>query len=978
MNKFSFKLPKPNRKQFLIIIFSLLGIIILGMSIYFGYLFIYNRNTKITSIIITNQTESSATIVWQTDKPVKGSIIVGGYKYYDSRDIEEIGLGEYELKNPGKRYTHYVTVPKLEAEREYEFQIKHDFVKTISDVNNFKTASVAEEIKDPDPVYGYVFDGEGMEINDAVVLLYVEDGGEFSQPLAVYVSDNGSFTLDVGMVRSEDLSSQISLPEQYWENIYVWSKYGEIVRRVDSRYDRPIGGVGTEGDRLQYGKYTSSNNETSSILNFSVSAGKDSPACSAGDSSVQVYGECCGNGKAREVRKCSDASTGVFYYKFSDCEHEASHCGGGGLDSKCNGNGIRDCEGYNTGNCESGVDCGNSVCGSCAIQSERGVSDHCKNGTKDEGLEEGTDCGGACPACSAPSPASEKNDACPPGGCAAPTSVPKNGVVVQEVPDSEKFISDNNWGGAGDYCISDNLYNCSAKNSCRLKKTCTSGCYVASVGKNDRCNVDDPLVVKDERETVTLESGPMQTDNVVASSSCSSGYSIDGRCCDMAIVDGNGNLRRVTQTPAEHTYMRRCSLDASCVDNKDLSGFFPEGCNECVARWDSSGYGCYVEGCGVLIGHLNYTSETCATNACENMRCGTTGNSTGDHAHVELRDGTLTNDSNCTSDRFGQVFPCENIVPVGVNEANGGFVIQHPFEYRKVYAELETKSILLEGDPIVDGKRDLLYEKYVNEIQTQDIINLYPGVYEVDNPSITTDVIYIKDKYDQVVYFDDKNGNGVKENDEPYLNIMESQGIELSLKKVSEVIEYDLAVGWNFVSFPMLMEGDGTSNIKTASDLIEEFSLQGVVVSHVVALRDGVFWVYTTRHMDNSEGIVLGEDFNILPGEGYIVYSLDNKKVSLAGRKVNGSLDLILNSGWNLVGIYHSDVDYFMSSEVISMFSEQNSSIDTMTQFKSGRFESYIVKNGRVFGFDFEVYPNKSYWVYMGKGENVRVKTKGK
>jgi len=79
-----------------------------------------------------------------------------------------------------------------------------------------------------------------------------------------------------------------------------------------------------------------------------------------------------------------------------------------------------------------------------------------------------------------------------------------------------------------------------------------------------------------------------------------------------------------------------------------------------------------------------------------------------------------------------------------------------------------------------------------------------------------------------------------------------------------------------------------------------------------------------------------------------------------------------------LVGIYHSDVDYFMSSEVISMFSEQNSSIDTMTQFKSGRFESYIVKNGRVFGFDFEVYPNKSYWVYMGKGENVRVKTKGK
>lgn len=975
MEKFSFKLPKPNKKQIVIILCSLLSILLIGVLVYYGYTVSYNKNAKIISIMVVNQTESSATVIWQTDRKVKGSLEVGGYRYYDSRDIEEIALGEYKINKLQKRYTHYVTVPKLESEKEYVFNIKHDFVKIDSDVNSFKTAIVAEEIKDPDPVYGYIFDNEGMEINDALVILYVEDGCEFSQPLAIYASDNGSFTLDVGMVRNKELTAQLTLPENYWENVYVWSKYGELVRRIDSRYDQPIGGINTAGDRLQYGKIISESKEASFLPSFPVSAGKDSPACSAGDSSVQVYGECCGNGKAREVRKCSDSSTGVYYYKFSDCEHEAGHCGGGGLDSKCNGNGIRDCEGYSTGNCEGGVDCGNSVCGSCAAQGGGGVSDHCKNGQKDEGLEEGVDCGGACPACASPSPAAQKSEACPPSGCVAPEVVPSKASQPQETTPSST-ISAERWGGAGDYCMADNLYTCSTKDSCSLKKTCTSGCQSASVGLSDKCNVNNSTDT--DRKTVTLEGGPVNTDTVRVSSGCSSGYSIDGSCCDMAIVDGNGNLRRVTQTPADHTYMRRCSLDASCRTDKDLSGFFPSDCNECVAKWDATGYGCYVEGCGILIAHLDYSEATCRQNACSNMRCGTTGNSTGDHAHVELRDGTLTNDPSCSSARFGDVAPCESIVPVGVSRANGGSLNYDILKSSNVYAEEGVKSILVEGDPIVDGKRDPLYEKYVNEINTKDIINLYPGVYEVNNPSITTDVVYIRDKYDKVVYFDDKNGNGVKEEDESFLNMMQSQGIELSLEKISEVMEYDLTVGWNFVSFPMLMEGSGTSDVKKASDLMEEFSLQGVTVSHVVALRNGVFWVYTTRHMDNSDSIVLGEDFNILPGEGYIIHSLDSSKVRLAGRKVDGSLDILLNSGWNLVGIYHSDVEYFMSNDVISMFSEQNSSIDTVTQFTSGRYQSYIVKEGRVFGFDFEVYPYKAYWIYMGEGENVKVKTRKK
>lgn len=966
MKNFSFKLSKPNRKQLITMVCSLFSVLLIGVLVYYGYTVSYNKNAKITSIMVVNQTESSATVVWQTDRKVKGSLEVEGYRYYDSRDIEEIALGEYKVNRLQKRYTHYVTIPKLEAEKEYSFMVKHDFVEIDTEVESFKTAKVAEDIKDPEPVYGYVFDGEGLEITDALVLMYVEIEGDLSQPIGMHVSDNGSFTIDVGMIRSGDLNEQLSLPEQYWEVVYVWSEYGELMRRVDSRYDQPIGGIGTEGDRLQYGDTSGSLDEQSNNFSFEVSASKDSPACAAGDATNQIYGECCGNGKAREVRRCVDSGSGAYYYKFSDCEHEASHCGGGGLDSKCNNNGNRDCEGYSTGNCEGGVDCGNSVCGSCASQSGGGVSDHCKNGVKDSGIEEGVDCGGACPACAGSSSAAQKSDACPPGGCVAPETIPDKSGQPQEKITSAN-LGEGEFVGAKDYCISNNLYTCSSAMNCILKKRCsTSGC------KKNEGLISDSCV--DNAKAPRSDSGNSKNPNYNKSDftydkTCRSYTRVDGSCCDMHVVV-DGKKRDVTQVPgAPGSHSRVCSLDLSVPTGTNLDDLKPSGCNECTAGF-SDVYGCYVEMCGTRLSHLNYPNpEQCRANACNNTLSGNTGKSTAAHVDIERRGVG----PNCSLTEFDfPIAPCEQMVDVGVDTSKTGGVWSGQIFFNSAYAEFQPVDSSV---PNFEG-RDPLYEQYVKEVNSQDIINLYPGVYEVGNPNLTTDIVYIKDKYDRVVYFDDRNGNGIKDEDEQYLNAMESRGIQLNLKQVAEVMDYNLALGWNFVAFPMHMEGENTSNILKASDLIEELRLQEVIATHVVTLRNGVFWVYTTRHMDNNENFVLGEDFNILPGEGYIVYSLDEGKVSLAGKKVDGSLDILLNSGWNLVGIYHSDVEYFMSNDVISMFSEQNSSIDTVTQFTSGRYQSYIVKEGSVFGFNFEVYPDKAYWIYMGEGENVRVMTR--
>lgn len=69
-------------KKKIFLFFMLITLIILiSISAYFGYRYFYNKNAKVLSMIVVNQTGSSATVVWQTDREVFGYIELEGNRY---------------------------------------------------------------------------------------------------------------------------------------------------------------------------------------------------------------------------------------------------------------------------------------------------------------------------------------------------------------------------------------------------------------------------------------------------------------------------------------------------------------------------------------------------------------------------------------------------------------------------------------------------------------------------------------------------------------------------------------------------------------------------------------------------------------------------------------------------------------------------------------------------------------------------------
>ncbi|MFH1840997.1 MAG: carboxypeptidase-like regulatory domain-containing protein [Candidatus Shapirobacteria bacterium] len=70
---------------------------------------------------------------------------------------------------------------------------------------------------------------------------------------------------------------------------------------------------------------TTANVALKNRVNLSSLAAASAPACEGSDSG-RTYGECCAEGKAKEVRECTRAGSGEKYWRIGDCVHAALNC----------------------------------------------------------------------------------------------------------------------------------------------------------------------------------------------------------------------------------------------------------------------------------------------------------------------------------------------------------------------------------------------------------------------------------------------------------------------------------------------------------------------------------------------------------------------------------------------------------------------------------------------------------------------------
>jgi len=242
---------------------------------------------------------------------------------------------------------------------------------------------------------------------------------------------------------------------------------------------------------------------------------------------------------------------------------------------------------------------------------------------------------------------------------------------------------------------------------------------------------------------------------------------------------------------------------------------------------------------------------------------------------------------------------------------------------------------------------------YGSESNTNEKTINSSGVYYVEGTTISNETgdltLFVNEETGNlnVRFFEDKNDNGIKDDDETYVD---ASGI--SLIKKEDILSYELNIGWNLVSFPIISE-----NIKTAKQLLTYIASNDGYATHVVTYTEGKWQIYSQRG-----DISYSEDFNILPGKGYFVRVHKETYMSVSGNKFSESLPLDLEVGWNLIGIVSPGKEYTAGSLIDGVVTG-GIGADTVTKWDSGMYENYIKEGGLAYGQDFKIFEIGGYFI---------------
>lgn len=152
---------------------------------------------------VTNKTDKSANISFTTSDDCLSNLNIGNYSYQN-------------LKQKGK--IHYFDVDKLEANKNYEFEIIVDGKKYNSSYYIFETAQKpTNNIPDSNLAWGKVLTPENNPATQAIVYLNVPG----ASPLSALVTSSGHWNISLAVSFNEGLSDWFSMPNNIEEDITV-------------------------------------------------------------------------------------------------------------------------------------------------------------------------------------------------------------------------------------------------------------------------------------------------------------------------------------------------------------------------------------------------------------------------------------------------------------------------------------------------------------------------------------------------------------------------------------------------------------------------------------------------------------------------------------------------------------------------------------------------------------------------------------
>ena len=204
------------------------------------------RSPAPEEVEIGNVGSYSLSVAWQTERPVRGAVVVSeeasrwrrGWEFFRCR-IRPWGCRIYWDEIGGK--THFVYLRDLEPEKAYYYRIVSGNrlwkrSKEGKILPAIRTAKELEEVPVPQPVFGYVFQrgGERPVVGGLVWLELVGEEGVRSAPLLSYTNRQGVWLVDLSGLRSLDGEKRVRIEEGDQLFIKVWDgEGGEAEKEVE-------------------------------------------------------------------------------------------------------------------------------------------------------------------------------------------------------------------------------------------------------------------------------------------------------------------------------------------------------------------------------------------------------------------------------------------------------------------------------------------------------------------------------------------------------------------------------------------------------------------------------------------------------------------------------------------------------------------------------------------------------------------------
>ena len=325
---------------------------------------------------------------------------------------------------------------------------------------------------------------------------------------------------------------------------------------------------------------------------------------------------------------------------------------------------------------------------------------------------------------------------------------------------------------------------------------------------------------------------------------------------------------------------------------------------------------------------------------------------------TELKDGEL-----CKKKLSPAVIPVPTVIPTVTPTPSPGSLIPNFFKSSSKVFATETLS--------------LDYEEYVIDPINSTVSIQFPGeyIFEKDGEMYFLGLTQeeINKNSGQLKIYVDTDGNGKYEEDKD--SKISDFGSIVKVSTLSQTYIYDLEPGYNFITFPFLSIA---AEQRTAAGMLSLLNHTFKDSIYSISKYDGRWQI-----VGQNEQLYGNEDFQLVPGHGYIIKSKSKQTISILGKPIQfkeqgDNAPITFYPGWNLIGVYGSEVKQYTAKSLIQSINKYEPvdfTANNVSRWESDvqRYDGFQLSNENgidiEYGFDFPINTLQSYFVRILQGK---------